>query len=67
MLVVDMSNNIVCFLMQGIMQLLSNLSKPELNLELSLELHGIQCKLFKFTRLNIRLYFSYTRLSVRSN
>ena len=51
-----MSNKIVCFLVPGIMQLLSNLLKPELNLELNLELHGIQCKLFKFTRLNIRIY-----------
>ena len=66
-LLVDMSNNIVCFLVPGIMQLLSNLSKPELNLKLNLELHGIQCKLFKFTRLNIRVYFSYPRLSVHSN
>ena len=65
-LVVDMSNNIV-FLVPGIMQLLSNLSKPELNLKLNLELHGIQCKLFKFTRLNIRVYFSDPRLSVCSN
>ena len=43
------------FLVPGIMQLLSNL-----------ELHGIQCKLFKFTRLNIRVYFLCLRPSVRS-